>query len=49
MVPGADVTKLLPVVKVAYGTTAFRDGSGAFAEVIVRAFMPGEPDPCSAG
>jgi hypothetical protein len=49
VVLGADVAKLLPVVKVAYATTAFRDGSGAFAEVIVRAFMPGEPDPCSAG
>jgi hypothetical protein len=49
VVSGADVAKLLPVVKVAYATTAFRDGSGAFAEVIVRAFMPGEPDPCSAG
>jgi hypothetical protein len=49
VVAGSDAAALLPVVKAAYETTVFRDGSGAFAGVIVRAFMPGEPDPCSGG
>ncbi|MGD0015604.1 MAG: hypothetical protein ABSD56_14475 [Bryobacteraceae bacterium] len=48
VVEGADAAALLPVVKVAYGTTVFRDRTGAFASVIVRAFMPGEPDPCGS-
>ena len=49
VVSGSDAATLLPVVKGAYATTVFRDGSGAFAELIVRVFMPGEPDPCRAG
>lgn len=49
VVSGSDAATLLAVVKGASATTAFRDGSGAFAELIVRVFMPGEPDPCQAG
>lgn len=46
---GADAAALLPVVKNALATTVFRDGSGTLADVIVRAFLPGEPDPCLGG
>ena len=49
VVSGADLARLLPVVEAAYGTTVFRDGSGTFADLFVRAFMPGEPDPCAGG
>jgi len=49
VVSGSDAATLLAVVKVASETTVFRDASGAFAALIVRAFMPGEPDPCYAG
>jgi hypothetical protein len=49
VVSGSDATALLPVVKAAYESTVFRDRTGAFAAVIVRAFMPGEPDPCAGG
>jgi hypothetical protein len=48
VVEGADAATLLPVVKVAHATTVFRDRTGAFASVIVRAFMPGEPSPCGS-
>lgn len=48
-VSGSDAAALLAVVKGASATTMFRDGSGAFSELIVRVFMPGEPDPCQAG
>lgn len=49
VVAGSDAATLLPVVKAADATTEFRDGTGAFAELIVRVFMPGEPDPCHGG
>ncbi|MFI5259378.1 MAG: hypothetical protein ACHQ01_07210 [Candidatus Limnocylindrales bacterium] len=49
VVSGSDAATLLAVVKGASATTLFRDGSGAFAELIVRVFMPGEPDPCQGG
>ena len=48
VVEGTDAATLLPVVKTAYGTTVFRDGSGAYAYLIVRVFMPGEPSPCGS-
>lgn len=49
VVADSDAATLLAVVKGSYETTVFRDASGAFAALIVRAFMPGEPDPCQAG
>jgi hypothetical protein len=49
VVSGSDATTLLPVVKEAAATTVFRDANGVFAELIVRAFLPGEPDPCQVG
>jgi hypothetical protein len=49
VVSGPDAATLLPVVKGASETTVFRDARGVFGDVIVRAFMPGEPDPCQAG
>jgi hypothetical protein len=48
VVAGSDAAALLPVVKTAIAATAFVDGSSTYADVIVRAFMPGEPDPCVA-
>ena len=49
VVSGSDAATLLPVVKGASETTVFRDARGVFGDVIVRVFMPGEPDPCQAG
>jgi hypothetical protein len=49
VVTGSEAAMLLAVVKGADETTVFRDSSGAFAALIVRVFMPGEPDPCQAG
>lgn len=49
VVSGSAAATLLPVVKGASETTVFRDARGSFGDVIVRAFMPGEPDPCQAG
>ena len=46
VVTGADEAALLPVVKAATESTAFRDDDDALADLVVRAFMPGEPDPC---
>ena len=48
VVSGSDAARLLPVVKGASETTVFRDASGVFGDVIVRAFLPGEPNPCQA-
>jgi hypothetical protein len=48
VVQGADVAKLLPVVKTANVSTVFRDSRGAYASLVVRAFMPGEPSPCGS-
>jgi hypothetical protein len=49
VISGSDAARLLAVAKGADPTTVFRDNSGVFAELIVRVFMPGEPDPCYAG
>jgi len=38
---GLDAATLLPVVKAVDATTEFRDGTGAFAELIVRVFNAG--------
>jgi hypothetical protein len=46
VVSGADTPALLTAVKPALHDAVFSDGSGALAQVIVRVFMPGEPDPC---
>jgi hypothetical protein len=46
VVSGPDAAVLLTAVRPASADTVFRDGRGAFAQLIVRAFMPGEPDPC---
>jgi hypothetical protein len=46
---GADATALVTAVKPVYVTAVFRDGGGNFAQLVVRAFMPGEPDPCAGG
>lgn len=49
VVSGSDEARLLAVGKGASATAVFLDGTGAFAGLIVRAFMPGESDPCHAG
>ncbi len=49
VVTGRDAAALLPVVKSAYVESVFRDADGALAALVVRVFMPGEPDPCAAG
>lgn len=49
VVSGADAATLLPVVRAATSATVFRDADGTVADVIVRAFLPGEPDPCKNG
>ena len=49
VVSGGDAATLLPVVKAATDATVFRDADGTVADVIVRAFLPGEPDPCKNG
>lgn len=49
VVTGSDAATLLAVVKGADETAVFRDSGGAFAALIVRVFLPGEPDPCQAG
>ena len=41
------VAPLLAAVKPIGADTVFRDGTGALATLIVRPFMPGEPDPCA--
>jgi hypothetical protein len=46
VVSGKDAATLLPVVKSAPGETMFRDGADSYADLVVRAFMPGEPSPC---
>jgi hypothetical protein len=46
VVSGADTARLLVAVKPALPDTVFRDARGALAQLVVRAFMPGEPDPC---
>ena len=46
VVSGKDATTLLPVVKAAPAASTFRDDSGTYADLVVRAFMPGEPNPC---
>ena len=43
----ADVAPLLAAVKPVGAEAVFRDGTGALATLIVRAFMPGEPNPCA--
>jgi hypothetical protein len=52
VVTGTDAATLLPIAEAATtgeGTdTVFSDGSGTFAGMIVRAFLPGEPDPCGS-
>ena len=47
VISGADEATLLPTVQPVSMDTVFRDGSGALATLIVRAFRPGEPDPCA--
>jgi hypothetical protein len=47
VVSDADVAPLLAAVKPVGADTVFRDDTGALATLIVRAFMPGEPNPCS--
>ena len=47
VVEGSDVTALLAAVRPVGADTVFRDGTGALATLIVRAFMPGEPGPCT--
>lgn len=47
VVSDADVAPLLAAVKPVGADTVFRDGTGALATLIVRPFMPGEPNPCS--
>jgi hypothetical protein len=49
VVSGPDATALLAAVRPANTSTAFRDARGALAQLVVRAFMPGEPDPCAGG
>ena len=49
VVSGWDAATLLPVVRAATDATVFRDADGTVADIIVRAFMPGEPDPCKNG
>jgi len=49
VVSGGDAATLLPVVRAATDATVFRDADGTVADVIVRAFLPGEPDPCKNG
>jgi hypothetical protein len=48
VVSGSDAATLLPVVKTAIEATAFVDTDSVYADVVVRAFMPGEPNPCVA-
>lgn len=47
VVSGTDVGALLAAVRPVGADTVFRDGAGVLATLIVRAFMPGEPDPCA--
>ncbi len=49
VVTGADATALATAVKPTDITAVSRDGGGDFAQLVVRAFMPGEPDPCAGG
>ncbi len=49
VVTGSDAATLLAVVQGADETTVFRDSGSDFAALIVRVFLPGEPDPCQAG
>jgi hypothetical protein len=46
LVTGKDAATLLPVVKAAREDAMFHDASGTYADLVVRAFMPGEPNPC---
>jgi hypothetical protein len=46
VVSGPHTAALLAAVRPASADTVFRDGRGALAQLIVRTFMPGEPDPC---
>jgi hypothetical protein len=46
VVSGKDAATLLPVVKSAAGDSIFRDAGGTYADLVVRAFLPGEPNPC---
>jgi hypothetical protein len=48
VVSGTDLAKLLPVVKEANQLTRFVDSSGARRTLLVRALLPGEPNPCPA-
>jgi hypothetical protein len=45
---GADLAKLVPVVKSANQLTQFVDGTGVARSLQVRPLVPGEPSPCAA-
>jgi hypothetical protein len=47
VVSGADVTRLVPVVKQSNQLTRFVDSSGVKNSLVVRVLVPGEPGPCS--
>jgi hypothetical protein len=47
VVSGADLAKLLPVVKQSNLLTRFVDGKGVKDSLLVRVLVPGEPSPCS--
>ena len=47
VVSGADLTRLVPVVKQSNQLTRFVDSSGVKDSLVVRVLVPGEPGPCS--
>jgi hypothetical protein len=47
VVSGADLAKLLPVVKQSNALTRFRDAAGVKDSLLVRVLVPGEPSPCA--
>jgi hypothetical protein len=47
VVSGGDIATLLGAARTASLDTVFRDGRGVLAQLTVRPFMPGEPDPCA--
>jgi hypothetical protein len=47
VVTGGDAATLLPIVKTAFRDSTFIDGTGAYANLVVRVFQPGEPDICA--
>jgi hypothetical protein len=47
VVSGADLARLVPVVKQSNQLTRFVDSSGVKNSLVVRVLVPGEPGPCS--